>query len=70
MRYNIACTFAASLGDKEDAIETLGPFFDQINSTVWIRHVEADPDLDLIRDDERFKDMLAATKQRLEMVEA
>jgi adenylate cyclase len=69
MRYNIACTFVASLGDKEEAIGTLGPFFEQINSTVWIRHVEADPDLDPLRDDRRFKDMLAAAKRRLGMVE-
>jgi len=30
-----------------------------------IRHLEVDPDLDVIRDDARFKDMLAGAKQRL-----
>jgi hypothetical protein len=32
-----------------------------------IRHLEVDPDLDAIREAPRFKDMLAATKQRLGM---
>jgi hypothetical protein len=32
-----------------------------------IRHLEVDPDLDAIREDSRFKEMLAATKKRLGM---
>ena len=70
MRYNVACTLAAEFGDSEDAVQTLGPFFDRINSTIWMRHVDADPDLDSIRDDPRFREMLAATKERLAITEA
>ena len=64
MRYNVACDLAAEFGDKEEALAAIGPFFDRINSAIWMRHVEADPDLDPIRDDPRFKSMLAAAKQR------
>jgi adenylate cyclase len=70
MRYNIACTLIASLNDNEEALETLQPFFGQINSTVWMRHVDADPDLDPIRDDPRFQQMIADAKQRLGMADA
>jgi adenylate cyclase len=69
MRYNIACTLVVDFGDKEEAVETLKTFFERINSTVWMRHVDADPDLNELRDDRRFIDMLASTKQRLGMVE-
>jgi adenylate cyclase len=70
MRYNVGCAFVAEFDDKEDAIEVLGPFFDHINSTIWMRHVDADPDLDPIRGDPRFKEMLAAAKKRLGLAEA
>jgi adenylate cyclase len=70
MRYNVACGLASELGDKEEAIETLGPFFELINSTIWMRHVDADPDLDSIRDDPRFQTMLAEAKSRLGLIEA
>ena len=69
MRYNIACDLVAELGAKDEAIEALGPFFDRIDSAIWMRHVDADPDLDPIRDDPRFKSMLTAAKQRQGMTE-
>jgi adenylate cyclase len=69
MRYNVACGFASEFGDKEEAIEAIGPFFDRINSTIWMRHVDADPDLDSIRDDPRFQQMLTAAKSRLGLAE-
>jgi len=34
-------------------------------STTQIRHVDADPDLDPLREDSRFKEMMAGAKQRL-----
>ena len=69
MRYNIACTFVVDFHDHEQAIETLRPFFERINSAVWMRHVDADPDLDAIREVPRFKEMLAEAKARLGMAE-
>ena len=70
MRYNIACTLVVDFGDKDEAIEALRPFFERINSTVWMRHVDADPDLDSIRDDPRFREMLGWAKQRLGIAES
>jgi adenylate cyclase len=69
-RYNIACALAHDLGDREGAIEALQPYFENTGSTTEVRHLEVDPDLDSIRDDPRFKAMLASAKQRLGMAEA
>jgi adenylate cyclase len=41
-----------------------------VNSPTQIRHLEADPDFDLIRDDPRFKAMVSEAKQRLGMQSA
>ena len=69
-RYNIACVLASDLEDHDGAIEALKPYFERTSSTTEIRHLEADPDLDPIRQDPRFKDMLAGAKQRLGMAES
>ena len=65
MRYNLACCFSIALDDREAAIDVLGPYFERADSRVQLRHLEADPDFDPIRDDPRFKAMLAAAKDRL-----
>ena len=67
-RYNIACALVHDLDDPEAGVEALRPYFELTSSTTEIRHAEADPDLDSIRDDPRFKDMVAAAKKRLGMV--
>jgi hypothetical protein len=48
----------------------LDPFFHRVTSATWIWHAEADPDLAAVRDDPRFKGMLASAKQRLGMSKA
>jgi adenylate cyclase len=70
MRYNSACAILRRLGDSDEALKTLEPFFETVTSSTWIWHAEADPDLESIRDDPRFKTMLASAKQRLGMTEA
>ena len=67
MRYNLACAFSIALADREAALEVLGPYFDRVDSKMQLRHLDADPDFDPIRDDPRFKEMLAAAKNRLRM---
>jgi adenylate cyclase len=67
MRYNLACTIVRQLDDIDEALETLRPFFEDVNSTTLMRHLEVDPDLDPIRQTPRFKEMLAAAKKRLGM---
>ena len=69
-RYNIACTMLRELGDINEAIETLEPVFAGMNSAAEIHHSEADPDLDAIRDDPRFRRMIAAAKARIGMLAA
>jgi adenylate cyclase len=69
MRYNVACKLALKLRDVDQALETLGPFLAVVTSASRIQHAEADPDLDPVRDDPRFKSMISAAKQRLGMVE-
>jgi len=64
MRYNFVCTFARHLHDKDAALETLRPMIDDMPAG-WINHAKVDPDLDSIRDDPRFKEMLAAAEERL-----
>ncbi len=69
-RYNIACVLASDLDDYEGAIAALKPYFERTSSTTEIRHVEADPDLEPIRNDPRFVQMLATAKQRLGLTAA
>jgi adenylate cyclase len=70
VRYNLACSLALELNDPEAAIEALKPFFERMNSTTLLRHLEVDPDLDPIRNDPRFKAMLAAAKKRVGLSDA
>ena len=70
MRYNSACTLLQQLGQQEEALNALEPFFQTVTSTTWIWHAEADPDFDEIHDHSRFKGMIASAKQRLGMSEA
>ena len=68
MRYNLACTFAGS-GSREKALDLLEPFFERVNSSSHMRHIEVDPDVNPIRGDARFKTMFEAAKKRLGMTE-
>ena len=64
MRYNFSCALAIHLKDTDAALEMLGPAF-EIMGTGLINHAKIDPDFDTIRDDPRFKEMLAAAERRL-----
>ncbi|MCY7312652.1 MAG: hypothetical protein LH491_03265, partial [Pseudoxanthomonas sp.] len=64
MRYNFACALAVHLNDKEAALNMLEPVFGGITSE-FIPYLKTDPDLDLLRDDPRFKAMMAAAQARL-----
>lgn len=66
MRYNLACALTTMLDNKEKALDVLQPFFENIGYEM-LHHCEADPDLDALRDDPRFKDMLDAARQRTGM---
>ena len=64
MRYNLACSLATYLRDKDAAIELLGPYFDRV-SVSELKHCGADPDMDPLRDDPRFQKMVASASARL-----
>jgi adenylate cyclase len=64
MRYNFACALAAYGDDKQGALRQL----ERSLATAGIFHInmaEADPDLDSLRDDPRFKAMLSRVKKKL-----
>ena len=67
MRYNLACALATDLKDPDRAIEVLEPYFRTTLGVTHIRHAEVDPDLDGLREDPRFKQMLVDARKRLGM---
>ena len=69
MRYNLACALAVDIKDSDRALEVLTPYFERTVSRTQLQHAEVDPDLDPIRNDLRFKQMMSAAKERLGMAE-
>jgi adenylate cyclase len=64
MRYNFACSLCTELGDTEAALAMLGPVFPKASISL-LAAAKTDPDLDPIRNDPRFKAMVAAADARL-----
>jgi adenylate cyclase len=64
MRYNFACTLSRYLGANDSALEMLAPAFQKMGSGM-LSHAKVDPDLDPIREDPRFKAMVAEAEARL-----
>ena len=67
MRYNFACALIMQFDDHDAALDALQPYFDLVRSPIHVKHLEADPDMDALRDDPRFKEMVAKTRERLGM---
>jgi adenylate cyclase len=65
MRYNLACVLAAELHDYEAALDVLETFFERVKSPIHMKHLEADPDMDVLREHPRFAEMLSDAKKRL-----
>jgi len=65
MRYNFVCALANHLNDKEAALEMLGPSFEKMGAGL-VNHAKIDPDMDPLREDPRFKAMLATAEKRVE----
>ncbi len=63
MRYNFACALARDFGDRDAAIRMLDSSLSRIKGSIGA--AEFDPDLGSIRDDPRFKKIIADAKERL-----
>ena len=64
MRYNFACALNCYLKEKESALTMLEPLFGEITGS-FLRYLKADPDLESLHDDPRFKAMVASAEARL-----
>ena len=65
MRYNFACTLAASLGDPDAALDMLGQALERDVGSSLLHDFAVDPDLVGLRDDPRFQAMVAKAEARL-----
>jgi len=69
MRYNFACVLSGFVGDNEAALKMLQSAISRAGE-YQVRITETDTDFDAIRDDPRFKAMIADAKKRLGMTDA
>ena len=65
MRYNFACVLAGYLFEKEAALDLLQPVFEHATINL-VNTAKTDPDLDPLRGDPRFENMLADAAKRAE----
>ena len=64
MRYNFACVLIIHLNEIDAALDVLGPVFEKL-ATGFLNHAKVDPDFAVLRDNPRFKAMIAAAEARL-----
>lgn len=64
MRYNFACITASEMKDIESALELLEPTFEMLTPSS-LKAIEADPDLDELRDHPRYQQRIEQVKARL-----
>jgi adenylate cyclase len=64
MRYNFACALSVHLKETQAAIDMLQPVLMNFAGG-FLQHAKVDPDLDPVRNDPRFKTMIAAAEARI-----
>jgi adenylate cyclase len=64
MRYNFACAMALNFDDSDAALDLLEGVFLKISPSA-LKVIDADPDLDCLREHPRYQAMLAAAQKRL-----
>jgi adenylate cyclase len=67
MRYNIACSVITDLKDPETALTMLEPYLARIGREgfLWLK---SDPDMDALRENPRYLEMVAAAEKRLSAI--
>ncbi len=64
MRWNLVCSLSRHLGDKDAAIELLGSFIDRVPPAM-VKYLRLDTDLDPLRDDPRFEELVSSAEKRI-----
>ena len=64
MRWNLVCALSRYLGDKDAAIELLASFAERIPPPM-VKYLRLDTDLDPLRGDPRFEEMVAREERRV-----
>jgi adenylate cyclase len=64
MRYNFACVHIIHLNEIDAALDLLGPIFEKL-AAGFLKHAKVDPDFAVLRDNPRFKAMVATAEARL-----
>ncbi|HEX6072202.1 MAG TPA: TIR domain-containing protein [Sphingomicrobium sp.] len=65
MLYNLGCAYVTLADDVDGALDMFEQFFERVRGATLLKHMQADPDLDRLRDHPRFKHMLAAARARI-----
>jgi adenylate cyclase len=65
VRYNFACVLLIHLDEPDAALDVLGPVLECVAARYFLSHIEIDPDFNRLRDNPRFKSMVAKAEARL-----
>ena len=65
MRYNFACVLLIHLDEVDAALDVLGPVLENVAAGYFLSHIKVDPDFVRLRDNARFKALIAAAEARL-----
>jgi adenylate cyclase len=65
LRYNFACVLLIHLNEPDAALDVLGPVLESEAASYYLSHIKVDPDFTRLRDNPRFKAMMAAAAARL-----
>ena len=63
MRFNFACALASNLGEKDAALDMLAPVMATVTPG-FLSHIKVDADLDSLRDDARYREMVTTAEAR------
>jgi adenylate cyclase len=64
MRYNFACVLLIHLDEPDASLDVLGPVLENVAAS-FLSHIKVDPDFIRLRNDPRFKAMIAAAEARV-----